>query len=111
LSRAVVPPQAGEGGVLRLQLVEGYIADVEVIGPAREAVAQRLQAVRRDQPLRMETLDRALALAGDLAGVSVDRSQLEPDTDDLAAYRLVVETSQNRFDAYLYADNRGRSGG
>lgn len=107
LSRAVVPAQDPAGGVLRIRVVEGYVDEVGIDGDAPQWVRKRLEKTAQERPLRMASLERALSLIGDLSGVKVLSSKIEPDTDDLARHRLVVKISQDRLEAGFYADNRG----
>jgi len=107
LSRAIVPAQSGAGGVVHLNIVEGYIDEVRIDGASSQAVQRRLAPITRERPLRIETLERALALTGDIPGVAIEGSQLEPDLDDLARYRLVVTIGLKRLNGWFYADNRG----
>jgi hemolysin activation/secretion protein len=106
LTRAVVPPQAPGVGTARLRVYEGYIGEVVVTGGAARAVQPMLADLEGRRPLRLADLDRRLALASDLLGVRI-RSRLEPDLDDPARHRLVVETELDRLDLSIYADNRG----
>lgn len=106
LSRAVVPPQAGPAGLVRLRVYEGYIADIAVTGRYARGVRRRLVPLLGRKPLRLAALDRALSLAGDGAGVQL-RSTLEPDLDDPARHRLVVATSIARSTVSYQVDNRG----
>lgn len=106
LTRAVVPPQAGEAGAVQLRVYEGYVGEVRVTGPAAPAVARLLKDLEGRRPLRLAELDRRLALASDLPGVRLT-NRLEPDLDDPARHRLVVETQLRPVSASLYVDNRG----
>lgn len=106
LTRAVVPPQSGEAGAVQLRVYEGYVGEVRVTGPAGPAVSRLLKDLEGRRPLRLAELDRRLALASDLPGVRLV-SRLEPDLDDPARHRLVVETELRPVTASLYADNRG----
>lgn len=107
LSRAIAPAQDASGGVLQIDIVEGFIAEVIIEGDAPAAVKRRLNALTAKRPLRLAELERALALVGDLPGISVKSSRLEPEIDDLARHRLIVELDGDRFEASLYIDNRG----
>lgn len=106
LTRAVVPPMSADPGSARLRVYEGYIGAVVVTGPASAAVERLLRPLETRKPLRLADLDRRLALATDLPGVRIS-SRLEPDLDDPARHRLVVETQLRPVSATLYADNRG----
>ncbi len=73
LSKAAVPPQDLTNGVVRIQVVEGYIDTVETQGAYRQssladAILRRIKSYR---PLKMQDLERDMLLLNDLAGVTV----------------------------------------
>jgi hemolysin activation/secretion protein len=108
LSRVVVPPQRITDGVVRLQAVEGYIADVRIQGTETagrseiEAIANR---VKESRPLRAEALERALLLINDLPGVTA-RSTLSPSAEPNAA-DLTIDLYEKRISAAINVNNRG----
>lgn len=106
LTRAVVPPQSGDIGAVQLRVYEGYIGEVTVTGASAGPVSRLLKDLEGRRPLRLADLDRRLALASDLPGVRLV-SRLEPDLDDPARHRLVVDTELRPVSASLYLDNRG----
>lgn len=108
LSRAVIPPQQVIGGVLRVDVIEGFVDEVEVVGggSADQRVAGYFASVRRDRPLRLRRLERSVLLANDLPGVSVADSALEP-TDTPGAFRLTVEITRDPVEGQIFLDNRG----
>ncbi len=96
------------GGNLRVNVVEGYIADVKLdgdIGPAGTQVLRFLRRLLDERPIRIATLERYLLLATDVPGVTL-RSVLRPSADDPAAVTLVAQVSRKAFDGLLVADNR-----
>jgi hemolysin activation/secretion protein len=108
LSRALVPPQAIEGGSVRVQIVEGHVDRVIVEGePVPRAplmaMAERIAAAR---PLRADVLERNLLLINELAGLVVD-SVLRPSPDVPGAADLVLVTSLRRYQGDLGLSNRG----
>lgn len=107
LSRATAPAQTAEGGVLYIEVAEGYLANVTVNGEADDSIKRRLRKLMEERPLRLSTLEKALALTGDLKGVSVKSTEIEPDPLDLARHRLIVTVEQDALEASVYADNRG----
>lgn len=106
LARAVTPPQTGEAGAARLRVYEGYVGAVTVTGPAAPAVERLLKDLEGRKPLRLADLDRRLALASDLPGVSL-RSRIEPVLEDPARHNLIVETELRAVSGMIYLDNRG----
>jgi hemolysin activation/secretion protein len=106
LSRAIVPPDSNQGGVARLIVVEGRIAAIKIDGAAREQVEPFLTGVDRDPIADLDALDRRLARASDVPGVTV-RSRLEPDPENPALHRLIVSTEFAERSGYAALDNRG----
>ena len=109
LSQAVVPPQKIQNGVVRIQVLEGYIHRVKIKGEVRgprnllNAYRKRILASR---PLRAKDLERYLLLIEDLPGVSV-KSVLEPSQKISGTSKLTVILENKPYDASLGMDNRG----
>jgi hemolysin activation/secretion protein len=73
LSRAFVPPQRVGDGVFRIQVVEGYLAELVFEGgseASRERIRAYLRRAVEGRPANVAAIERGLLLAGDLAGVS-----------------------------------------
>jgi hemolysin activation/secretion protein len=106
LARAVVPPQDGPEGIVRLVVYEGHVSALQVDGAAAPAVRALLEGVTDARPLKLADLDRRLTLATDRPGLKL-KSHLEPVLDDPAQHRLVVQADRQPLTGSLYADNRG----
>lgn len=107
LSRAVAPAQSVDDGVLRIEVHEGYLRAINIKGDAPKAVRRRLSALKNVKPLHIQQLERTLLLIGDLNGVAVSKSSIKADPYDLAAHMLTVNIDVDRFEASVFADNRG----
>ena len=107
LSRATAPAQNAPGGVLQIDVAEGYIEHVKVNGRAPARIKHMLGEVKKERPVKLKTVERALTLIGDLNGVTVASSELQPDPHDAARHLLVVDIDVDRAQASLYLDNRG----
>ncbi|WP_176052673.1 ShlB/FhaC/HecB family hemolysin secretion/activation protein [Paraburkholderia caribensis] len=85
LSFAFVPAQTFENGVVRVTIVEGYVANVTVTGkPGKtedriRAIAAHIAA---DRPLRRTTFERYINAMGLLPGVKVAANVPPPQTTD-----------------------------
>ena len=102
---ASIAPQAMADGVLHVTLDEGRIAAVRVIG-AISPLADRMltDALVTDGPVRRETLERAILLVGDIAGLRVkDSKYVRQDGFGI----LLVTVVEDKASAYLQVDNRG----
>ncbi len=86
LSRAFVPEQEIENGVIRIKVVEGYIGKVEIQGDSGSNWVSNsiIDSITAEKPAKIETVESNLLLLDDLPGVT---------------YRAVLEPmSQNGFD-------------
>ena len=109
LSQAKVPAQRIRDGIVRIQVVEGYINEVIIDGEIAgresllEAFARKITASR---PLRGDTLERYLLLADDLPGMTA-KAVLTPSVDQPGASDLVLFVEHKGIDHSYGFDNRG----
>ncbi|KUZ66274.1 ShlB/FhaC/HecB family hemolysin secretion/activation protein [Burkholderia ubonensis] len=85
LSFAFIPAQTFENGVVRVTVVEGYVADVKVTGKpgAMESKIRAIAAhITADRPLRRATFERYVNTFGLLPGVSVKANVPPPQSTD-----------------------------
>ena len=112
LSRALVPAQTIDNGIVRITVVEGFIGTVTVDDPdgsddrTRRLITGFGQRIRAATPLDIATLERYLLLANDLAGVTAE-GILTPSNDLLGASDLIIAVTRDRLDGFVNADNRG----
>lgn len=110
LTQVVVPPQTIDGGVVRLNVVEGYIDQVVVEGAGSEhenaLIREYASKIRTGGALNVRELERYLLLINDLPGVEA-RSVLSPSRNKVGAADLRVIVSRDPFDAFIGADNYG----
>lgn len=100
LSFAFVPAQTFTNGVVRITVVEGYVAEVEISGDAGN-MASRIRAMANhvvgERPLRQDTFERYTQLLGQLPGVKVGANVPPPTTTD-GATRLDLTVTRQRYD-------------
>ena len=109
LSLAYIPAQAIEDGAVRIDVVEGYIAEVELTGdpgPAADAIRALGEKLKQERPISSATLERYLLLANDLPGVTV-KAVLENGTATDGAIKLTLDSRHDGFSAALGLNNRG----
>ncbi|MET0335259.1 MAG: ShlB/FhaC/HecB family hemolysin secretion/activation protein [Rhizobacter sp.] len=100
LSQAILPPQDIRTvgvGVLRIQVVEGFVDQVNVTGLPSAKLAPYLDNVKRERPLKLATLERSLLLIGELPGVAAQanlRASATPSASDL---ELVANQKRTEF--------------
>ena len=109
LSYAVLPEQAAQSGIVRIQVVEGYVANVHLKGDVRASAAASAIASRlsTEHPLRTATLERALGLVRDIPGVVVSDTRISRSVGDPTRHELTITLNRDRARAIAYADNRG----
>lgn len=109
LSRAIVPAQEIDGtGVVRLQVVEGYVDKVIVEGPGAKnpLVKEHGEKLTGERPISNRTLERHLLLADDLPGLSA-RSVLRSG-ETQGGTTVVLQTEPEKpFRFSVTVDNRG----
>jgi hemolysin activation/secretion protein len=108
LSQVIVPAQTVEGGVIRLQAIEGFVADVRIEGPRSmsgkvEVLAAKIKTTR---PLSMAVLERYLLLINDLPDVHAKATLMASKTLSGAA-DLLIQVTERTMTAGLHLDNRG----
>jgi len=109
LSKAVVPPQQIDRGIIRIDVIEGFVDKVnvqgEVTGP-RKLLNWYRKKLLKSKPLLAKDLERYLLLVDDLPGLSVKSvltpSELQPGATDLT---LILENK--KYNVGVGFDNRG----
>jgi hemolysin activation/secretion protein len=109
LSRAIVPPQDIASGIIRIQVIEGGISEVELKGDGVEQFGVRalLGPVMVERPSRLATLERQLMLINATPGVRIADTQLEEIGTASGRFRLVVSVKTWHVYAFLGFDNLG----
>lgn len=108
LSRAILPPQHIQHGVVTIRVVEGYIDKVEIIGTpgrARYLLAAYGNKIRQSRPLQLKVLERYLFLANEIPGVTA-QAVLGPSpslTDGVSDLNLVSNVQPANM--YISYDN------
>jgi hemolysin activation/secretion protein len=109
LSRAILPPQHVVNGVVTIQIIEGYLDKVKVIGMPKGArgIVQRYgNKMAKEQPITVKTMEKYLLIANQVPGVQV-KAVLEPSTTNIGASGLDLVTETKPFSGYISYDNYG----
>jgi hemolysin activation/secretion protein len=109
ISRALLPPQSIKNGIVRIQVLEGFVSQVEVKsdpGFAAPMVKTYGDQVLASKPLTIQTLERYLLLTNDMPGVNA-RGILTPSKNVPGAADLVLATEQKRASGFVSYDNYG----
>jgi hemolysin activation/secretion protein len=109
LSRAVVPQQEIGNGVVKIQIVEGFVSSYSIQGqdfgtrPQIEAYARNMM---RDGALTSRALERYLLLMNDLPGMKV-RAVLSPSKTTVGGAHMTLVLDQRRYQGNVGIDNLG----
>ncbi|NJD36612.1 MAG: ShlB/FhaC/HecB family hemolysin secretion/activation protein [Betaproteobacteria bacterium] len=109
LSQVIVPEQKVEGGIAKLRAVEGFIANIKLVGvenDRRGLVAAYAEPIRAARPLTGEVLERQMLLINDLPGAFA-RAVLSPSPDTFGAADLTIQFSQRQISGGVSANNQG----
>jgi hemolysin activation/secretion protein len=111
LSKVIIPQQAIKNGEVTLQVVEGYIANVVVLGTNSTRLKKLLMSygekLKQSRPLRIEDLERNVLLADDAPGYMV-KVILSPSTNGIGATDLAFTVEDKKsFGFVAEFDNRG----
>lgn len=113
LSYAIVPPQSVRSGMVRIDVLEGRVASIEVegAGSAMAAIEATAASILNDVPLRTATLERTIGLIRDLPGIAVVDVRLARSAEDATRHSLKILVKRNRAQTLAYSDNRGTQTG
>ncbi len=108
LTRAVVPPQRADKGIVKIRIVEGFVNEVRIEGDAQDSKPIQAYAdkIRASKPLNAAALERYLLLMDDLPGIEA-RAVLQPSASTPGASDVVVNVTRKRVEGTVNADNRG----
>lgn len=109
ISRTIIPKQKVKTGVVRIQVIEGYVDTVTIEGKTRFA-EKTLEAygekIKKSRPLNSKVLERYVLLANDLPGVSA-RVVIAPSATKVGAADVKLIVEQKYWDADLSFNNYG----
>ena len=109
LSRAIIPPQHVENGIVRIRIIEGYVDQVKVVGNPRGARALLLaygEKISTVRPMQIKFMEKYLRLANEIPGVQV-KAILEPSKTQIGASDLNLAVQEKMASATLSYDNYG----
>ncbi len=111
LSQVIVPPQTIESGVANLQIVEGYINNIQIQGDTQsdseiELIKQYASYINDASALNIKEMERQLLLINDLPGVNA-RTIISPSPEASGAADMIIIVERDTFEATAGVDNYG----
>lgn len=109
ISRAIIPAQKVENGIVRIEVIEGRLANISIVGNSRysaDLISGRTGSLPKNELVTVPRLERSLLLMNDLPGLSA-RATLAPGAD-YGSTDMVIRTEEKPFAASVSLDNHGR---
>ena len=109
IARAIIPAQKVEKGIVRIEVIEGRIGKVTVVGNQRyssERILAYTEDLQRDGLVTLRALERALLLMNDLPGLTA-RATLQPGAE-FGTTDILIRAEERPASGFLSLDNRGR---
>lgn len=111
LSLGMIQEQSFEGGLVKVTVIEGYVAKTRIegdAGGARDALARYASRIEADRPLRLETLERYLNLMAQLPGVKIKPELPAPQRAD-GVTELVLNATHQPVTGNVFVGQVGNS--
>lgn len=108
-SLAYVPQQRMKNNIITIQVIEGYIDDVEFRGLSIEQATRShayAKALKSKTPVKQNDLERYILLINDLYGLSA-QAVLSLEQDKPGAVQLILLMDQNQYEFFSSVNNRG----
>ena len=109
LTRAVLPPQHVAGGIVYIQIIEGYVDHVNVIGVpkgAKPLLQQYGDKIAAQRPLQIKRMEHYLLLVNQVPGVQV-KAVLEASKTNKGASDLNLVAETKTMSGYVSYDTYG----
>ena len=109
ISRAILPPQHVKGGIVKIQIIEGFLDGVQVTGDAKGArciVQVYGRKIKQCPPLQISRMEKYLLIANEIPATDV-KAVLSPSTTKTGAADLTLVTNSKLFTGYTSYDNYG----
>ena len=109
LSRAILPPQHVKNGIVKIQVVEGFVDKVNVGGTpygAKCMVKIFGNQISSSRPLQISEMEKYMLIANELPGTEV-RAVLSPSKTTTGAADLTLVTKNHPIMGYVSYDDYG----
>ena len=110
LSRAYVPQQEIQAGVLKLRVIEAKLADITLTNNSlttTDVIEARLSLADINGHISDTKVEAALAATADLAGVQITRATVAPGVETGSTKLLITTAPKDRWAGSAYVDNYG----
>lgn len=108
IARAIIPAQKVENGIVRIEVIEGRISTVSIVGNNRyseKMIASRISELSKNEIITLDRLERSLLLMNDLPGLSA-RATLAPGAE-FGTTDMVIRAEETSVAGAVTFDNYG----
>lgn len=108
ISRAIIPAQKVENGIVRIEVIEGRISTVSIVGNNRypeQLIASRISELSQNEIITIDRLERSLLLMNDLPGLAA-RATLAPGAE-YGTTDMVIRAEETTVAGAVTFDNQG----
>lgn len=108
-SRAFIPRQTLENDVVYIEILEGYVGDVELRGISSEdhpSIRLYAEELKKKRPVKQADLERYTLLINDLFGIQA-KTVLSLMEEDPGAIQVVFLVDETKNEAGAFVNNRG----
>lgn len=108
IARAIIPAQKVENGIVRIEVIEGRISTVSIVGNNRyseQLIASRISDLSKNEIITIDRLERSLLLMNDLPGLSA-RATLAPGAE-FGTTDMVIRAEETAIAGAVTFDNHG----
>lgn len=110
ISRAILPPQHVKNGVVKIQIIEGYIDKVDVTDEASYGAKCLVKAfgkkIAECRPLKLNRMEKYLLIANEIPSTQV-KAVLSPSKSKIGAADITLVAENQPITAYVSYDNYG----
>ncbi len=109
LSRAYIPAQQVSQGHINIQVVEGYVGEIDIDETLEtNHIVQRVtKNLKQHKPISAQQLESALLRLNDLAGINVFGTLQSSDNNEHGAVKLILSTKEQDGRGIVSVDNYG----
>lgn len=108
ISRAIIPAQKVENGIVRIEVIEGRISTISIVGNNRypeQLIASRISELSQNEIITIDRLERSLLLMNDLPGLAA-RATLAPGAE-YGTTDMVIRAEETSIAGAITFDNQG----
>ncbi len=110
VARAYIPKQSMSEGILEIAIIEGTYGEFKLTNNSlvsNEQVQGMLDDAKRDYIVSSHTLERAMLIINDTAGVKVTGADVKPGEKVGTSDFSITTEATNPYSAYIISDNYG----